>query len=243
MDPVLRTTTPIKYPGYHGDFHATGFFYRTTNQLYLLTCRHVLYELEEDEFSFRPKKIAIRLRDMTDHKKTQGKTLSLYDEEEEPIWIEPKHHQSDVAALPLDFSLRETGNSAFGTATFGIDYVPSRGISPGQSAIVAGYPIIDSSHYAPILRNALISSPLDVDFDVNPFFLIDAKLHDGTSGSPVLYREKEEERSRPRFQLVGIHSGQYDLNQEGSENLNRVWFLKHLRDRLNEIEPTLSSEW
>jgi hypothetical protein len=88
----------------------------------------------------------------------------------------------------------------------------------------------------------LISTALDVDFDVQPFFLVDSQLHEGTSGSPVLVRDIDKDNN-VRFTIIGVHSGQYDLNVKGSEDLNRVWFLKPLRERLNDIEPGVLSGW
>ena len=244
MDRLLRTTTPIKYPGYnHYDGHSTGFFHRTNHDLYLVTARHCLFQSKhESKGPFKPNKIEIRVREKSQHRETQSKRISLYKDTGERRWIEPHHHDVDVAVLPLDFSLRETGNTAFGSALFDVAYEPHLITRPGQSAIVAGYPVLDRDTYSPVLRNALISSALDVDFDSQPYFLVDSQLHPGTSGSPVLVRDIDED-NQVRFTVIGVHSGQYDLSAEGSENLNRVWFLKHLRDRLNDVEQGVLDQW
>jgi V8-like Glu-specific endopeptidase len=240
MDGLLRTTTPIKYPGYeHSDSHSTGFFYRTNNDTYLVTARHCLFQSRrERKGPFKPKEIAIRLRDKSQHRGSHTERISLYDSNEKRRWIEPFHHEVDVAALPLNFSLRETGNTSFGTFRLGKSYDPKDDAVPGEPAIVAGYPVLNRETYSPILRNALISTALDVDFDAQPYFLVDSNLHEGTSGSPVLVREIDEE-DRTHFKLIGIHSGRYDLSSEGGENLNRVWFLHHLHKRIIDFEPNL----
>ena len=244
MDRLLRSTTPIKYPGYnHYDGHSTGFFFRTNHSLYLITSRHCLFQSRyEDDGSFEPDKISIRIRNQGSHRETHSKRISLYDADGNREWIEPYHHQVDIAALPLDLSLRGTGNTFLGGGLMEVAYEPQNIVRPGELAIVAGYPILNRETYAPILRNAMISSALDVDFDKQPYFLVDSQLHDGTSGSPVLVRE-EDDLDRTRFTLIGVHSGQYDLTAEGSENLNRVWFLRPLRDRLIDIEPGLLEMW
>lgn len=244
MDRLLRSTTPIKYPGYkHSDGHSTGFFYRTNNNLYLVTARHCLFQSKhEPKGPFKPDRIAIRLRKKAQHHKSDSKSISLYDRNGDRRWIEPFHHEVDIAALPLDLSLRETGNTMFGTHRLGKSYDPKHDATPGEPAIVAGYPVLDHETYSPILRNAMISTALDVDFDTHPYFLIDSNLHEGTSGSPVLVRDLDEE-NRIHFTVIGVHSGRYDLNIEGSENLNRVWFLRHLQDRINDFEPSLLDQF
>lgn len=244
MDRILRTTTPIKYPGFeHYDGHSTGFFYRTNNNLYLVTARHCLFQSRhEPKGPFKPDRIAIRLREKAQHQRSDIKKIPLYDEKENRRWIEPFHHEVDIAALPLNLSLRETGNTMFGAHRLGKSYNPEYDATPGEPAIVAGYPILNHGTYSPILRNALISTALDVDFDSQPYFLIDSNLHEGTSGSPVLVRDYDEE-NRVHFTVIGVHSGRYDLNIEGSENLNRVWFLNNLQERIKDFEPNLMDQF
>lgn len=247
MEHVFRATTPIKYPGYREELgHSTGFFLRTNYRGYLVTCKHALFEIDRDTYSFRPETIAIRIRDEDDYEKTRTKKISLYNESGEPNWIEPYHYHADIAALPLDFSLSDTGNSFYGSVNLGINYHPDSSYysntRPGHSAVVAGYPIINSTDYAPILRDALISSPITSDLDNRPYFLIDAKLHPGTSGSPVMVRYEDEENGS-QLKLLGVHSGRYNQIEEGSENLNRVWLIRHLQLRLIDIEPSPTEQW
>lgn len=238
MDRILRTTTPIKYPGYrYLDGNSTGFFYRTVKNCYLVTARHCLFQSRHEPGGpFKPEKIAIRIRNKSDHRKSSTKEISIYDESGGRKWIEPYHHEVDVAALPVNVSLSETGNTCFGSIHLDTELHPKNVATPGEPAIVAGYPLMDSDFYSPILRNALIASALDVDYDAQPYFLVDSNLHEGTSGSPVFIREVDENET-VRFSIIGVHSGRYDQNNKGSEDLNRVWFLKHLYDRIIDLEP------
>ncbi|WP_225935427.1 S1 family peptidase [Halobaculum magnesiiphilum] len=240
MERLLRTTTPIRYPTYNrSESHSTGFFFRTNRELYLITARHCLFESDRGGVRFRPEEIAIRLRDKKDHRESRTMRIPLYDESGDRNWIEPYHYDVDIAALPLEISLRETGNTSFGTSRLSKAYEAKNVAVPGDSAIVAGYPVVNAGSYSPILRNALISSALDVDYDKQPYFLIDSQLHEGTSGSPVLVR-KTDRNDNIAFHVIGVHSGQHDVSVPGGENLNRVWFLKHLRIRLNDFEPDLT---
>ena len=238
MDPIFRVTTPIRYP--KGGGHATGFFHHSNQGLYLITSRHAVYD-NDPPWTFQPEKIHIKVREKGDWTKTQNKVIDLY-ENEEPKWIEPEYSEADVVAISLDISLKDTGNTSFGTTSLGIEYtVPGKSaaiVDHGYSAVVAGYPILERPSYTPILRDALISSPLNLDFDVQPYFLIDAKLHSGTSGSPVMV-ESEDHAGNTILKLIGVHEGQYNLREKGSENLNRVWYFRHVLDKLNEVEPNL----
>lgn len=59
---------------------------------------------------------------------------------------------------------------------------------------------------------------------------------------PLSYAAKSCARGHNR-PVVYVRSIDNAPHRHGSENLNRVWFLKHLHDRLNEIEPTLLNGW
>lgn len=243
LKPIFRATTPIRYTTSHG--HATGFFYRSRVELYLITCRHAIYSPSNSEVPFLsqsegeefvPERIHIKLRQEDDVTETTTKTLELY-EDGTPKWIEPDYYPADIVGIPLDFSIQDTGNTAFGTTNLSVVHRASGGygdVKPGESAIVAGYPVLSTPSDTPVLRDAMISSPMGLDLSTQPYFLIDAKLHDGTSGSPVLIRT-ENSRGTSVLSLVGVHAGRYNLMEDGSENLNRVWFFEHIGERFKDI--------
>ncbi|HKZ42005.1 MAG TPA: hypothetical protein VJ044_13655, partial [Candidatus Hodarchaeales archaeon] len=56
-----------------------------------------------------------------------------------------------------------------------------------ESVTFVGYPngIWDSSNLLPVARRGTTASPLAVDFENSPRFLIDASVFGGSSGSPV----------------------------------------------------------
>lgn len=247
LNRVFRTTTPIRYPGISD--YATGFFFRTNRRQYLITCRHAIYEPDKSNVpflndhtseKFKPDEIIIKVRDENDQLSTRTKSISLYDNDGSPIWIEPDYYPADIVAIPLDISIMDSGNTSFGVPMGAVG--AKRNIDPGDSAIVAGYSIPKTPNYTPILRDALISSPLNLDLEDQPHFLIDAKLHDGTSGSPVLIRT-DNRRGKSVLALIGVHAGRYNLIEKGSENLNRVWFISHIEEKLYELEPGLLEVW
>lgn len=232
VNPWYRATTPIKYPRIEG--HATGFFYIREGNPYLITNRHVLYDLEEgDRSNFRPESIAIRIRSRENYSETIGHRIELYDDNDEPNWLEHPNHHVDIAAVPLDIDWDSNSNTSFaGGGYWGLPVSEAQDeeygfLRPdfGDSAVVVGYPVLDSTDYLPVARNALISSQYGRFHRDMPYFLIDANLHDGTSGSPVIYTRKTSD-GNTHAHLLGVHSGPYDKYREGSENLNRVWYRK-----------------
>jgi len=54
--------------------------------------------------------------------------------------------------------------------------------------LVIGYPrgFTDAKNLSPVEKSCVISTPIDVPFENNPFFLIDGELFPGMSGSPVI---------------------------------------------------------
>lgn len=61
------------------------------------------------------------------------------------------------------------------------------GLDAIESVIFIGYPngIWDGKNLLPIARRGTTASPIDVDFEGTPRFLIDASVFGGSSGSPV----------------------------------------------------------
>ena len=88
--------------------------------------------------------------------------------------------------------------------------------------MVIGYPLghYDIINNIPIIRDATVSSVSDISTKNKPFFVIDSKLQEGMSGSPITTKPPNSARSRSgrqiRFMghkknikyLVGIHSGE-----------------------------------
>lgn len=60
-------------------------------------------------------------------------------------------------------------------------------LNPTEEVVFVGYPngIWDSANLLPVMRRGSAASPLQVDFENTPRFLIDASVFGGSSGSPV----------------------------------------------------------
>ena len=74
-------------------------------------------------------------------------------------------------------------------------------LSLGQEVIVIGYPLgfwYDHKHNLPVIRSGIVSSAYPIPYNGNQYFLIDSRLHEGTSGAPVI--TKPPNRLYKKFQ-------------------------------------------
>jgi hypothetical protein len=111
-----------------------------------------------------------------------------------------------------------------------------------DNCMVVGYPMgfHDNVHNFPIKRVGTIASPYGADFSrdgtSSPLFLLDATLHPGTSGSPVILPPTTTRRifdgaiirqtiGKSHYQLLGVNSGAYT-----GLNLNMVWYAELIQE-------------
>lgn len=217
----------------------SGFFYEHQGTLCLVTNRHVFVDETKDH---RPDSISLRLHtDPADIRKNAALELQLYTVSGTPLWREhPAGGRSvDVAALPLD---RAAMISRFFIRSFSQSvHIPANvNVSVGEDLQVIGYPLgfHDQVHNLPIIRSATLASVYPVPFEGNPFVLIDARLHSGTSGSPVMTKPTSILRktdgstamlSGAATFLVGVHSASLDIQGRDPAHdeplgLNVAWF-------------------
>jgi hypothetical protein len=217
--------------------NASGFFYKHKEKLYFITNRHVVVD---DTKNFFPDILRLKLHtdknDLTHHKRY---SIPLYENGkqkwlEHPVWGETV----DVVALPVEVP------SIFYITPFSKEDLILEGKpgsvydSIGDDIIVVGYPCgyHDSKNNIPLIRRASLASFYPLPYEGNMYFLIDACLHEGTSGSPVLLKPRPMHLLRrdksgahrtafdnPKKYLIGIHQGEYD-KYNNSLNLHIVWF-------------------
>ncbi len=225
----------------------SGFFYEHGHGLFLITNRHVLIDEDDDHF---PDELVLRLHTTPkDIRQNADISLPLY-RGKTPRWKEhPAGADVDVVALPLDkasiagrFFVR-----AFGTT----NHIPADvDIAIGEDVQVIGYPLgfHDDLHNLPLVRNATIASVYPVPFRGHPFVLIDARLHSGTSGSPVLTKPTNILRktdgstamlSGSVTYLLGVHSASLDIigrdpDRDEPLGLNVAWFAALIPEILNQ---------
>jgi hypothetical protein len=240
MNPInsdIFSVAPIKFFKEKKEIQdeaATGFFFRL-NGFYFITNHHVV--IDED---FSPDELRLLL-----HKKDDRRTgmfpIPLYDATGNRLWLEHPRYGKDVDVIALPVDIEKLHKYAFAYFCPGDIMRPEIDLSIGDDVLVIGYPlgVRDTIHNLPIVRNATIASLYTVPFEGKPRFLIDSRLHRGTSGSPVITKPTEIIRTTDgsvtqqfgifrRF-FLGIHSETYDIPTRDPDfdeplGLNYVWY-------------------
>jgi hypothetical protein len=173
--------------------------------------------------------------------------VPLYNENGEKMWSELDKSIDIIAIAFTPFPI----NGQFLLTAFNPKSVPSQNLSIdiGENVFVLGYPLGFHDKYLnlPILRTATIATQYPIPFGISekeqrPFFLIDAHLHPGMSGSPVLLKAPELVKKEGKTSLLlgnmelyvlGINSGEYNVGGQPL-GLHVVWF-SSLFNRLFEL--------
>lgn len=219
---------------------ATGFFYRTLSEdrKFLITNKHVI-----KNNNYIPDYIQIRLHK---HKKetVDFNVINIkLKENNQKLWLEYPNDEiyCDVVAIPLSKKTMSTDElEKFNNSNiifFTRDNINSTCPCSFGKLSVIGYPknFYDKIHNLPIYRQATIASQYTVDFMDEPFFLIDSKLHEGMSGSPVVSSGQETYGGLGfgGYNLFGIFSEEWEVGNEPL-GLNTVWYAQLLIDITND---------
>ena len=169
--------------------NGTGFFYSNPkDDLFLITNRHVI----KDESSwYIPNIVRLSLHTNRDNlRQNRDYDIPLYDNAE-PRWREP-HPFADVVAIPLDREdIKEQGLVIESFSD--VEFDTKLHLEIGEDILVMGYPLgcyYDNVFNLPVIRSGTLASAYPVPYQGKPHFLIDARLHKGTSGSPVITKLK-----------------------------------------------------
>ena len=231
VDPLTASATPLQtFKGAKAQAKATGFFYRNKDRLFLITNRHVVID---EKKNYKPNRLRFRVHtDPKDLCKNSDVDLPLY-QGSQKVWREFNDKTIDIVAIELDTLKMQN----YVVAPFSKEILPPNDllIGLGENVLVMGYPLgfYDDVFNLPIIRNATVASIYPVPFQGKPYFLIDARLHPGTSGSPVILkptnilRRKESTDFLSGFAtfLLGIHSHTWPVPKDMEPlGLNAVWF-------------------
>lgn len=152
--------------------------------------------------------------------------IPLYDNAK-PRWIEP-HPFADVVAIHID--VKEIKERDLLIESFSdIEFQTKLHLEIGEDILVMGYPkgcYYDNVFNLPVIRSGTLASAYPVPYQDKPHFLIDARLHEGTSGSPVITKLRNlvetlgpgKAAGRLRFVLLGVNSSTWPL-PKGEEPL------------------------
>lgn len=252
--PIYQTVTRIKFPDEEG--HATGFFYNSEETTYLVTNKHVI-DREDGE---NPDSMRIFTRS-EDSFNREYHDLSLSHGEGSDWFSHPLSAAIDVIIIPLDMTLDsvnhrigiyderppETGSLAFNEDSI----LSEKGrVLAGDRSQIVGYPghYVDQEFDFPVTRNAIVSSLYGMPYNGEPAFLTDARMHPGTSGSPVvagpvtLIVHGGIDLWGPGYKLLGVHSATLRQplveEEQGKLDLNKAWYAELIEDIIRSVEGT-----
>jgi len=210
--------------------NATGFLFLRDQYLYFITCRHVVID---EPSGHRPDSLKLLVHaDEHDLTINRELLLNLYDAQCYPLWREHPQLGSavDVVAVPIN-------DPTVLTSWFVDAFTPndllneSRPIALGQQVLVIGFPLgfNDERHNLPMIRNASIASVYPLPFKGQRYFVTDARLHRGASGSPVIAKLLETGGDVPAWKLLGVHASSLDVSNrdplvDEPLGLNMAWY-------------------
>lgn len=229
IEPLLLTTTRVStFRGRQALTAATGFFFARAERLFVVTSRHVLHDAPTGHY---PDRVELVLHvDANDLTRCVDFSVPLY-QDERAVWRQGTDSggEVDVAVLELQRSRLPDGLvlRAFEAQHLQDDL---QEIEVGASLLVIGFPLgfFDTLHQLPVVRHAIIASSFGVRFQGEGYFITDARMHRGSSGSPVVMRCAGDGTALP-WRLLGVHSARMDMGgrdmvQDENLGLNCAWY-------------------
>lgn len=218
---------------------ATGFFYNHEGETYLITNRHVVIDEKREHY---PDTVKIKIHmSTTTNLENRVIEIKLYDTKGHSLLMEhPTNQEVDVVGINIQSYLEEpyfitywlSGHIVSSRTRFGI----------GEQIITLCYPrqYHDKMHNLPIGRTGNIASVYGTPFDGHPFFLIDATLHEGTSGSPVIRMSGPLRVTRDSIfygntpLLLGVNAGEEEIVVDDTKlGLHRVIYANYIEEILD----------
>jgi hypothetical protein len=220
---LLQTTTRIRGIGSDGTQNVgSGFFFifqrDAGNIPLLITNKHVVKDTTKGT-------ITLTLDD-NGNKRIEEITLAgfLWD------WIEHPNDSVDLCCMPIAgimYELKSQGKTCM-MKSFEPCHIPSRDVlarmTVSETLLVIGYPIglWDEVNNLPIVRRGLAATRPEIDYNGLPIFLVDAAIHPGSSGSPILALSEglivdgaNVTLGGNRLMFLGIMSGVYQTDVTG----------------------------
>lgn len=227
---LLTTTQILTFHGRNPMTQASGFFFSREGHLFLVTSRHVLFDALTGHF---PDRIEITLH-TNESNATQTTVLSilLYDKGE-AVWRQGHGDNLEVDVAVIEIDQRRLPKANYHAFTPQHLQQTLNDIEVGHPLLIVGFPLgfHDALHHLPVVRQAVIASSFGIRFQGQGMFLTDARMHSGTSGSPVVIRAHASDAPCRRlpWMLLGIHSSRVDVGtrdrqMDESLGLNVAWY-------------------
>ena len=232
LEPLLLTSVPVStFVGSQLLTNASGFFFESCGQLFLVTSRHVLLDMPS---SHHPDRIEIEIHTDQENLATSiGYSIPLY-QNGEAIWWEGMDVGGDIDVAIIRIEEENLpASSVYKAFTPAHLHTSPEQVEIGSKLLIVGFPLgfHDTLHHLPIVRQAINASSLRLRFQGNGYFLTDARTHRGMSGAPVVMRRESDDSGSGEFPwiLLGIHSarldvGTRDLELDEALGLNCAWF-------------------
>lgn len=188
-DQLYFTTVRLEVEGDDGRWTGTSFVYAVETNAgtahFLVTNKHVLEGGRQITFSL--------LRSDGDGPRLGDSMNLTVSDVPSDVWIGHAEPSVDVAVLPLSPILSELAPSHprpfFKSVGPALSLTPSTAdtLDSLEDVTFIGYPsgIFDRHNHLPVARTGVTATPISVDYEGVPAFLIDASVFPGSSGSPV----------------------------------------------------------
>ena len=167
----------------------TGFIFNYVKNnkqyLFVVTNKHVIKDSIKGKLTFNRS---------DGEKPILGKVFTIEYPNFEKQWMGHPQQDIDVAIMPFAPVLNELSQRGVQIFFRSItpDLIPSdkqlkEDIDAVEDIVFVGYPsgIYDRRNLLPVVRRGITATPVSVDFEEKPAFLIDASIFPGSSGSPV----------------------------------------------------------
>ena len=230
-EPLLLAATQIStFEGERLLTRATGFFFARDERLFVCTSRHVVIDEPSKHF---PDRIEIELHtDAANLTQSIGLSMPLY-RSGKSLW-----RQGEDPSGEIDVAVLEVDRAALPEPVLMRAFTPEHlqdsldEIEAGSALLIVGFPLgfHDTLHHLPVVRQAVIASSFGLRFQGQGYFLTDARTHRGTSGAPVVMRDRtaHSDGELP-WKLLGVHSARMDMKtrdlvEDESLGLNCAWY-------------------
>ena len=229
---LLHVAKIQTFSGGRPQTNATGFFYQQDGYLYLVTARHVV---DNPSVGHRPDSLQVSLHvDIADLKRRRELSIPLHVDGVSQWYQHPTCRDADIVAVAIN-DPTVIRNHVIAPLTPDDLLHQTETLPLGQDVLIVGFPLgfHDKLHNLPIVRSAIVASSFSHPFNGNPYFLTDARLHRGMSGSPVFTRlqRRREGANQPedQWKLLGIHTSALDVSdrdpgQDERLALNTTWY-------------------
>jgi hypothetical protein len=248
IDSLLLAATRIAtFEHDRGLTNASGFLFQRDERLFVVTSRHVLFDEPSAHY---PNRIDIEVHTSgVDLGQSRAVQLMLY-RDGKSLWRQGADTggEIDVAMLEIDRAAMPT-DAVYSAFTPAHLHMPPAQVEVGSSALIVGFPLgfHDTLHHLPVVRQSVLASAFGIRFQGKGYFLTDARTHRGTSGAPVVMRDRDAtDGAALPWRVLGVHSARLDmanrdLEQDESLGLNCAWYADILMTLSNEQLPSATS--